>query len=89
MLYLYYKKVGLSMNDIYISTFQEFVDNCEVLKEQYTCLLVPFFNASAIRCWKEMIYSLKIPEWKRDLIWEALNDDISIEELKRIAQYTN
>lgn len=77
------------MNDIYISTFQEFVDNCEVLKEQYTCLLIPFFNAPAIRCWKHMIYSLDMPEWKKDLIWEVLNNDKTIEELKHIATYTN
>lgn len=77
------------MNDINISTFQEFVNNCEVLKEQYTCLLIPFLNASAIRCWKRMIYSLDMPEWKKDLIWEVLNNDKTIEELKHIAQYTN
>lgn len=71
-----------------VSTFQEFVANCEVLKEQYTCLLIPF-NLSAIRCWKQMIYSLKIAEWKKDLIWEVLNDDITIEDLKHIAQYTD
>ncbi len=75
--------------NVSISTFQEFVDNCEVLKEQYTCLLTPFFNVSAIHCWKQMIYSLKMAEWKKDLIWETLNDDITIEDLKHIAQYTN
>lgn len=75
--------------NVYISTFQEFVANCEVLKDQYTCLLIPFFNAPAIRCWKKMVYSLDLPEWKKDLIWETLNDDITVEELKHIAQYTN
>ena len=74
--------------NVSISTFQEFVNNCEVLKEQYTCLLTPF-NVKAIHCWKSMIYSLEMAEWKKDLIWEALNDDITIEELKHIAQYTN
>lgn len=76
------------MNNICITTFQEFVDNCEVLKEQYACLLTPFFNVSVIRCWKKMIYSLEMAEWKKDLIWETLNNDISIEELKHIAQFT-
>ena len=74
--------------NVSISTFQEFVANCEVLKEQYAVLLTPF-NLPAIRCWKHMIYSLDMPEWKKDLIWEVLNNDKTIEELKHIATYTN
>ena len=69
-------------------TFQQFIENCEVLKRQYQELLTPFFNVEAIRCWKKMVYSLDIPEWKRDRIWEVLNGDITKEELEFIALYT-
>lgn len=69
-------------------TFQQFIDNCEVLRSQYQCLLVPFFNIEAIKCWKKMIYSLDMAEWKRDRIWEVLNGDITKEELEFIALYT-
>ena len=61
--------------------FDEFVDNCEVLRLQYMELLTPFFNAHAIRCWKTMIYSLNFAYLKRDKIWEYLNLDIELEEL--------
>lgn len=64
--------------------FEEFVDNCEVLKTQYTELLTPFFNVQAIRCWKNMIYSLNFAYWKRDKLWEWLNNDLEFEELIRI-----
>ena len=61
--------------------FDEFVDNCEVLRTQYMELLTPFFNVQAIRYWKNMIYSLNFAYWKRDKIWEYLNLDIELEEL--------
>ena len=61
--------------------FDEFIDNCEVLKAQYMELLTPFFNVQAIRCWKNMIYSLNFAYWKRDKIWEYLNLDIELDEL--------
>lgn len=61
--------------------FDEFIDNCEVLRTQYMELLTPFFNVKAIRCWKKMIYSLNFAYWKRDKIWEYLNFDIELEEL--------
>ena len=61
--------------------FDEFIDNCEVLRTQYTELLTPFFNVQAIRCWKKMIYSLNFAYWKRDKIWEYLNFDIELDEL--------
>lgn len=64
--------------------FNEFVENCEVLKTQYTELLTPFFNVKAIRCWKNMIYSLNFAYWKRDKLWEWLNSDLELEELIRI-----
>lgn len=61
--------------------FDDFVNNCEVLRTQYKELLTPFFNVQAIRCWKSMIYSLDFAYWKRDKIWEYLNFDIELEDL--------
>ena len=61
------------MNDIPTLTCKEFIDNCQVLKAQYQELCVPFFIPEAIRCWKKMIYSLDIINWKKDKItrdWE-------------------
>lgn len=74
------------MNGIVDISFEDFVNNCEVLIDQYEGLLTPFFNAPAIRCWKVMIYSLKIAEWQKDRIWEVLNGDFEHEELKRIIE---
>lgn len=70
------------MDLIFNITFKEFVNNCKVLKSQYVELLAPFFNAKAIKCWKTMVYSLNFAYWKRDKIWEYLNSDINLEELK-------
>lgn len=69
--------------------FKEFVDNCLAFKRQYMELLTPFFNEVKIRECKDYIYSLKFAEWKKDIIWEFLNDDISLAELKHISNYTD
>lgn len=65
-------------------TFKQFVDNCEVLRCQYEELLTPFFDVRVIECWRKMIYSLDMPEWRRDKIWEYLNGDETIETLKKL-----
>lgn len=73
------------MNDIQNITFQEFVENCKVLKVQYEELFTPFFVATkTIRCWKKMIYSLDIASWKHDKLWEFLNGDLEYEELVKL-----
>lgn len=71
------------MNDIRNITFEQFIKNSEVLVSQYEDLLSPFFNAEVIKCWKAMIYCLNMEEWKKDKIWETLNGDYEIEELKK------
>lgn len=63
-------------------TFVQFIDNCEALRGQYQEVLAPFFDKKMIRLWKTMIYSLHLAEWKRDKIWEYLNDDITKQELE-------
>lgn len=72
------------MNDFEKMTFRQFVENCEALKSQYEEVLSPFFNVQLVRCWKKMIYGLNIEEWKKDRLWEYLNDDVPIELLKKL-----
>lgn len=72
------------MCDLKKITFRQFVENSEALKSQYQEILSPFFNAKMIKCWKTMIYSLKILEWQKDKIWEVLNGDFEIEELNKL-----
>ena len=72
------------MDEFEKMTFRQFVENCEALKSQYEEVLSPFFNVQLVRCWKKMIYGLNIEEWKKDRLWEYLNDDIPIELLKKL-----
>lgn len=65
-------------------TFKQFVESAKVLKDNYECLLIPFFRFKEIRCWKIMIYSLDIVSWKRDRLWEYLNGDLEYEELVKL-----
>lgn len=65
-------------------TFRQFIANSRVLKQQYRECFAPFFNAELVKCWKKMIYGLQIEEWKRDKIWEYLNDDFPIECLEKL-----
>lgn len=72
------------MNKIKNITFRQFVENCEELKFQYKELLTPFFNIKMVRIWKIMIYSLQMETWRKDKIWEYLNDDEHIDVLKKL-----
>ena len=72
------------MNNFEKMTFRQFVENCEALKSQYEEVLSPFFNVQLVRCWKKMIYGLNIEEWKKDRLWEYLNDDVPIELLRKL-----
>lgn len=65
-------------------TFKQFVESAKVLKDNFECLLTPFFRPKEIRCWKTMIYSLDMVEWKRDKLWCYLNGDIEYEELVKL-----
>ena len=72
------------MENLSSITFKQFVDSAKVLKAQYDELFTPFFMAKTIRCWKVMIYSLDIVEWKRDRIWNYLNGDLEYDELIKL-----
>lgn len=71
------------MNNNY---FDFFINNIQTIKDNYTSLLSPFFNRKMIILYKQTIYSLKIAEWKKDKLWEVLNNDISIEEFYQIVK---
>lgn len=75
------------MKDIIGLNFNEFIENIEVIKDNYTSLLSPFFDRKMIIFYKQTIYSFKIAEWKKDKLWEALNNDISIDEFYQIVKY--
>ena len=76
-------------------TFKQIVDHIGELKQDYQSFLVAFFfikpsqRTIHIRDYRTKIYSLNLPEWKKNLIWEVLNDDLTIEELQRIAETNN
>jgi hypothetical protein len=74
------------MKDISILNFDEFIENIEVIKDNYTNLLSPFFDRKMIIFYKQKIYSFKIAEWKKDKLWETLNNDVSIEEFYQIVK---
>lgn len=67
----------MSSND----TFYLFIESAKVLKDNYECLLMPFFRPREIKCWKKMIYSLDMSESRKDKLWSYLNSDIEYEEL--------
>lgn len=62
-------------------TFYLFIESAKVLKDNYECLLMPFFRPREIKCWKKMIYSLDMSETRKDKLWSYLNSDIEYEEL--------
>lgn len=75
------------MGDIYFLDFDELIENIEVIKDNYTNLLSPFFDRKKIIFYKKTIYSFQIAEWKKDKLWEVLNNDITIEEFYQIVKY--
>lgn len=72
------------MDEIEFLTFKEILQNAEALKTRYQGFLSPFFNVEKIVEWRDYVYSLPIEEWKSDRVWEYLNDDITLDKLKRI-----
>ena len=61
--------------------YNDFIENYEVIKEYYEGLLSPFFDVARIRVLKAKIYSLNVSVKRKDMLWELLNSDITIEEL--------
>lgn len=69
------------------NNFDFFINNIEVIKDNYTKLLSPFFNRKIIILYKQLIYSFNIPDWKKDKLWEVLNNDISIQQFYQIVKH--
>ena len=64
--------------------FEKFINYIVAMKIRYKELLSPFFNVKIVRNWKNIVYSLDIELWKRDRIWDFLNDECDLEKLRRI-----
>ena len=83
---------GKIMDRIYVDTnwtFKECVKKIRTLKSQYQRVLVSFSflqdakkEATFIRQTRNEIYSLPYDEWKRDKLWEYMNDDIEYVVIK-------
>lgn len=76
-------------------TFKDFINNLEALTFQYREVVASFSSKQLqeetlfIRRTRKIIYSFNFEEWKKDRIWEVLNNDFDVDELKKIAIYTN
>jgi hypothetical protein len=68
-------------------TFSDVVSNIEALKNQYNGFLTSFSvferkkALQLMRQFKTKIYSLHFEEYKRNLVWRYINDEIEYEEL--------
>ncbi|MBR2245559.1 MAG: hypothetical protein IKN65_00655 [Clostridia bacterium] len=71
-------------------TFKDVIEIIKALKQDYYGALALFdcFNikdkVDLIRKFKQDIYSLKFEEWKRDRVWDYLNDNIEYEIFDKI-----
>lgn len=75
------ESVILKFEELYSNiTLQEFNNNLEEFKREYDKVKKQnYIKLQLIRRWKNWIYSLKMAEYKKDKIWEYLNDDIDKE----------
>ena len=69
--------------------FEFIVEHSEALKNKYQEFLTPFFNAEKIYRLRRFIYRSNLSLYRKDILWEMLNDDITIEEFKEIAKSKN
>lgn len=71
----------MKMEDILGLSFNEIMANIEVLKSYYRDIITSFsyFDLKKKNAFKRQIkktiYALQFEQWKKDLIWEKLNDD--------------
>lgn len=80
------------MDRIYVNenwTFKECIRKVRTLKTQYQGVLMSFYflknpqqEERFIRETRKEIYSLQFDEWKKDKIWEYMNDDIEYAIIK-------
>ena len=71
-------------------SFKETISFIDAMKQDYNSALSLFncFNihdkVQLIRQFKNDIYALRFEEWKRDRIWDYLNDNIEYEVFTKI-----
>lgn len=70
-------------------SFKEVISYMEALKQDYYGALTLFKcfdiheKVELVRKFKKDIYNLKFEEWKRDRVWDYLNDNIEKEEIEK------
>ena len=70
-------------------TFKETLEFIEAMKQDYYGALSLFKcfdiheKVELIRKFKNDIYALKYEEWKKDRVWDYLNDNIELEEFNK------
>lgn len=66
--------------------FDFIIENCKVIKNKYQEFLSPFFDAEKVYKIRRYIYLSNLSLQRKDLLWEMLNDDITIEDFIEIAK---
>lgn len=75
--------------------FNDVVQNIETLRSQYKGFLVSFSlwerpkRIQLCRDFKKQIYSLRFEEYRKNLIWKYINDEIEYEELLQLGGLDN
>lgn len=77
------------MNKWEYSTYNFFVENFEGIKRDYDKLFLPFFDREKVKIAKVQVYSLKLPTKRKDIIWELLNEDLLIEDIRELDKSSN
>lgn len=77
------------MNKWEFATYNFFIDNFEGIKKDYDNLFVPFFNREKVKIAKIQVYSLRLPIKKKDIMWELLNNDLSIKDIRELDKSSN
>ena len=78
------KSAILKFKELYSNiTLKEFYDNIDMFKSEYDKIKQSsYVKLHEMREWKNWVYSLKMAEYKRDKIWEFLNNDLTKEEFE-------
>ena len=67
--------------------YKDIIENIEALKSDYKDIVAFFLyfdlrkRVKFINVFKKQIYALQFEEWKRDKVWEYLNDYENLETL--------
>ena len=74
-------------------TLKDLINNIKELKDTYTGVIVSFsyFKKKELikykREIKDIIYSIDVEEWKRNIIWKYFNDEEELETTLHILGY--